>query len=64
MSDIPIAIVGGFLLWTGWIFFNTSSGYEIVDPNRQAMPQSIAAKTFASPCGAAMIYLLFEMTRY
>lgn len=33
-SDIPIAIIGGFLLWTGWIFFNTSSGYEIVDPSR------------------------------
>ena len=29
-SDLPIAIVGGLLLWVGWIFFNASSGYEIV----------------------------------
>ena len=63
-SDIPIAIVGGLLLWTGWLFFNSSSGYEIINPVRQAMPTAILAKTLASPAGAASLFLLVEMTRY
>ena len=37
-SDTPIAIVGGLLLWVGWLFFNTSSGYEIVDVPKNAIP--------------------------
>ena len=37
-SDIPLSIVGGLLLWVGWIFFNASSGYEIVDISKNALP--------------------------
>ena len=30
-SDSPITIVGGLLLWVGWLFFNTVSTFEAVD---------------------------------
>ena len=63
-SDIPIAVVGGLLLWTGWIFFNTASGYEIVNVPHSAMPQSITINTFVAPAASALAFLLVEMTRY
>jgi len=63
-SDIPIAIVGGLLLWAGWLFFNASSGYEIVNTSRQAMPTSIVLRTFCAPAASAIVFLLLEMTSY
>ena len=63
-SDTPIAIVGGLLLWCGWIFFNSSSGYEIVDVSKNALPQLIALSTFIAPASSAMTFCLIEHTHY
>ena len=38
MSDPSISTVGGLLLWVGWLFFNSASGYEIVDINIDSIP--------------------------
>ena len=59
-SDPPIAIVGGLLLWVGWLFFNSSSGYEIVDVPKNAIPQRIVLNTFIAPSASALTFALFE----
>ena len=44
----------------GWIFFNASSGYEIVDIERTFIPQLIALNTFIAPATSALTFVLFE----
>ena len=63
-SDTPIAIVGGLLLWVGWLFFNASSGYEIIDINSAAIPQRIILNTFLAPCASALTFILVEQTNF
>ena len=31
MSEPAVSTIGGLMLWVGWLFFNSASGYEIVD---------------------------------
>ena len=61
-SDTTISIVGGLLLWVGWLFFNCASGYEIVDIAPNAIPQMIAINTFIAPSSSAITYCLIEFS--
>ena len=63
-NDIPLAMVGGGILFTGWIFFNTASAYEIVDITETSQPALIFANTLLAPACASLTYYLFEQTKF
>ena len=63
-SDTPVAIVGGLLLWVGWLFFNSSSGYEIVDVTNNAIPERIMMNTCLAPCASALTFVICEKTKW
>ena len=57
-SDLVISIVGGILLWVGWLYFNCASGYEIVDLTPSGIPTLIAINTFLAPACSALTFAL------
>ena len=63
-SDIPTVIIGGLMLWVGWLFFNAASGYEIVDYESNAVPQLIVLNTFIAPSTAAMTFAIFSWSDF
>ena len=56
MSEPEISTIGGLLLWVGWLFFNSASGYEIVDITSDAIPTNIAINTIAAASAAGCFY--------
>ena len=56
MSDPSISTIGGLLLWVGWLFFNSASGYEIVSITKDGVPTRIAINTIAAASAAGMLY--------
>ena len=63
-SEPSISLVGGLLLWIGWIFFNSASGYEIVDLTDEIVPTNIAINTFVSAASAGVSFAVFEMISF
>ena len=63
-SDPSISLVGGLLLWVGWIFFNSASGYEIVNFTYDAVPTNIALNTFLAASSAGVCFVISEMFRF
>ena len=57
-SDISIATAGGLIIFTCWLFFNSSSGNEIVDLKKGNLPPEIAINTLIAPAAAALLYTL------
>ena len=64
MSDPAISTVGGLLLWVGWLFFNSASGYEIVDITLDGIPTRIAINTIAAGSSAGLFYAILEHTSF
>ena len=60
MSEPAISTVGGLLLWVGWMFFNTASGYEIVDITPDAIPTKVGINTIAAASFAGAFYGVLE----
>ena len=58
MSDPAISTVGGLLLWVGWLFFNSASGYEAVDLTVDSIPTRITINTIVSGSAAGIFYSL------
>ena len=56
-------MVGGGILFTGWIFFNTASSYEIVDITGTTEPALIFINTLLAPACASLTYYLLEQTK-
>ena len=63
-SDPSISLVGGLLLWVGWIFFNCASGYEIVDLSYDTVPTNIAINTFVAAASSGACFVISEMIRF
>jgi len=63
-SEPAISIIGGMLLWVGWIFFNSASGYEIVDFTHDSVPSNIAINTFVAAASAGVCFSMTEMIRF
>ena len=58
MSDPAISTIGGLLLWVGWLFFNSTSGYEIVDISIDSIPSKIAINTISAAAFAAIMFVI------
>ena len=54
--DPAISVAGGLLLWVGWLFFNSASGYEIVDLAPDILPVKIAVNTIVAAAVAGITY--------
>ena len=54
--DPAISVAGGLLLWVGWLFFNSASGYEIVDLAPDILPVKIAVNTIIAAAVAGVTY--------
>ena len=64
MSDPAISTVGGLLLWVGWLFFNSASGYEIVDFTLDGIPTRIAVNTLAAGACSGLSYSIHNYTSF
>ena len=63
-SDLVISIIGGILLWVGWLYFNCVSGYEVVDYTSSGIPSLIAINTLLAPSSSALTFCLLEFTNF
>ena len=59
-NDIPLAMAGGAILFTGWLFFNTASSYEIVDITESTRPGTIFINTLLAPACSALTYFALD----
>ena len=64
MSEPAISTIGGLMLWVGWLFFNSASGYEIVDITMDAIPTRIATNTIAAGSTAGLFYSIVSFTSF
>ena len=64
MSEPEISTVGGLLLWVGWLFFNSASGFEIVDITPDSIPTNIAVNTIAAASAAGCFYGLYKYASF
>lgn len=60
-ADPSISIIGGLLIWTGWLFMTCAAGYNIVDFDAKHVPQKIAMNVMMSAAGAGITHQLFNL---
>ena len=60
-ADPSISIIGGLLIWTGWLFMTCAAGYNIVDFDEKHVPQKIAMNVMMSAAGAGITNQLFNL---
>ena len=63
-SEPQISLIGGLLLWVGWIFFNSASGYEIVMLSYDSIPTNIAINTFSAAAVSGLSFACFEVISF
>ena len=55
-SDPGITLIGGLLIWAGWLFMTCAAGYDIVEFTHRQVPQQIALNTMVSGAAAGAAY--------
>ena len=64
MSDPAINLIGGLLIWAGWLFMTCAAGYEIVEFDHESVPQLIATNTMVSGSSAGVTFALFDYLEF
>ena len=63
-SDPAITLIGGLLIWAGWLFMTCAAGYEIVEFDHKAVPQIIATNTMVAGAGAGVTFALVDYLEF
>jgi len=59
-SDPAITVIGGLLIWAGWLFMTCAAGYDVVEFDHKAVPQIIAINTMVSGAAAGVTHALLH----
>ena len=63
-SDPAITLIGGLLIWEGWLFMTCAAGYDIVEFDHKAVPQIIAMNTMMSGAAAGVTFALVNYIEF
>ena len=53
-------MIGGLLIWAGWLFMTCAAGYDVVEFDHKAVPQIIAMNTMVSGATAGVTHALLN----
>lgn len=57
-------MIGGLLIWAGWLFMTCAAGYDVVEFDHKAVPQIIATNTMVSGAAAGVTYALIDYLEF
>jgi ammonia channel protein AmtB len=58
--SVPLAVIGAFILWISWLFFNCCAGFSITNNSNNNYPPKTVLNTLIGSSTSAIVVLLFK----